>query len=526
MTEAELLSGDRSLFSESQPECKAVLDCLMQAWEQMNVKHLQQRKARFEAEGHDFTGMAWTDINAIILHPQHVKHIESTPQEKALRKARKEAFELITSVQAAYNRFQILDASETEHLSYLHADVEWVNTGVEKALEIDSTLKHPLAPIVKAWLIEQTAKPITSEYDRKHPGGILPHKSVASVRYPLVSSAGEAIAPSIEVPSAGQLLLPTLERKMYLPEYLPVQIVQGVDMTSRNGVLPYPMRFFFEVGMSLKPKERKGWYTKTLYDAAVDIGVVDPHSDKERKKYLRADAKQAISNALDMLAEIRILYESRAGGIGAWRPFYAQSTPTPNSEKAFPIRVRVELPPDDTRGVLVVKEIVRSLYPHLAELNAYLAACVIFNQHAISPLGNLIDPTEPDPNTPRLESGQYVNPRTGKPMFTARGKPITDLYHPEAFEPLKAYRVFRKEADNYPALETEEIMRAVFPHEPWEKDRRPQRWEKKARAAWKAITEKGFIRVDEKRDGSLQILPSDYHVRLHHEVMKSGKAQA
>ena len=48
--------------------------------------------------------------------------------------------------------------------------------------------------------------------------------------------------------------------------------------------------------MSLKPKARKGWYTKTLFDAAVDIGIVDPDSDKERKKYLRTEHKRAIAN--------------------------------------------------------------------------------------------------------------------------------------------------------------------------------------------------------------------------------------
>ena len=110
-------------------------------------------------------------------------------------------------------------------------------------------------------------------------------------------------------------------------------------------------------------------------------------------------------------------------------------------------------------------------------------------------------------------------------MFTVRGKPITDLYHSDAFETLKPFRVFRKEADNYPTLETEEIMRAVFPKEPWKTDRQPKRWEKKARVAWKAIADKGYIRIVEKRNGNLQILPSDDHVRLHHEVMQSSKSQ-
>ena len=86
-------------------------------------------------------------------------------------------------------------------------------------------------------------------------------------------------------------------------------------------------------------------------------------------------------------------------------------------------------------------------------------------------------------------------------------------------------RVYRREADNYPTLEEEEIMRAAYPHEPWKKDGKWKRWAKKAFEAWEAIAEKGYIRIIHKRTG-MQILPSDSHVRLHHEILKSSeKAQ-
>ena len=408
------------------------------------------------------------------------------------------------------------------YLRIMAEKIETIYSFWEFCRKFNKSLKPPLVPMVRACLIEQAAKPITREYDQTHPGSALPQKSVASVRYPFYEIIGETPTPSVEMPSAGQLLFPSFERKMYLPEYLPLQIVHGFDMTGRSGVLPYGMRFFFEVGMSLKPKARKGWYTKTLFDAAVDIGIVDPDSDKERKKYLRTEHKRAIANAIEGLNLIRLPYQEKVGGVGLWLPFRPQNVPTSVSEKDFPIRIEVNLPPDDTRGVLVTKEIIRSLYQHLAQLNAYLAACVLFNQHGISPKGNLIDPTEPDPNTRRLENGQYINPETNMPMRTKRGKPITDLYHPEAFEPLKHYRVYRKEADNYPTLEKEEIMRAAYPNEPWKQDGQPRRWEDKARKAWEAIAEKGYIRIEPKGNG-LQILPSDSHVRLHHEFLKSSK---
>ena len=207
-------------------------------------------------------------------------------------------------------------------------------------------------------------------------------------------------------------------------------------------------------------------------------------------------------------------------GVGLYLPFRPENIPAPMSDNDFPIRVGINLPPDDNGGALVEKQIVRGLYKYLAQLNAYLAACMIFNKHGRSPHGNLINPTEPDPNTPRLESGQYVNPATDKPLFTRRGKPITDLFHPEAVDVLA--RVYRKEAENYPTLDEKEIMRAVYPNETWKKDGQPGRWADKAWEAWEAIAEKGYIRIESKGKG-LQILPSDRHVRLHHEILKASR---
>ena len=126
----------------------------------------------------------------------------------------------------------------------------------------NDSLPHLFAPMVRAWLTEQIAKPIPREYERKHPGSILPEKSIATVRYPRYETTGEVPTTSTPAPSASQLILPTFERKMYLPEYLPIQIVQGVDMTGRANVLPYPMRFFFEVGMSLNQNSARGGIPK------------------------------------------------------------------------------------------------------------------------------------------------------------------------------------------------------------------------------------------------------------------------
>ena len=299
----------------------------------------------------------------------------------------------------------------------------WLNKAWAIALEDNPDLKHPSAPLARAWLTEQIAPPRPREYDRTHPGAVMAQKSVSTVRYPLFETIAEARKSPLEAPRAAQLLLPTLERKLYLPDYLPIQIVQGVDMKGRDGVLPYAMRFFFEVGMSLKPTQRTGYYCRTLYDAAVDIGIIDPNSKQRNKRSLRTKDKEAIQNAIELLNEIRLPYREPVGGIGLWLPFRPLNIPTRLSEKDFPIRVWVQLPLDDKRGVLVVREIVRSLYQKLPQLNAYLAAYTLFNQHGLSPQNALIDPTEPDPNTPRLETGQLAHPKTGEPLFDKRGKP-------------------------------------------------------------------------------------------------------
>ena len=47
--------------------------------------------------------------------------------------------------------------------------------------ESEPNLPHPLEPIVRAWIQETTAKPITREFDRKHPAAVIERSRMGSI---------------------------------------------------------------------------------------------------------------------------------------------------------------------------------------------------------------------------------------------------------------------------------------------------------------------------------------------------------
>ena len=430
---------------------------------------------------------------------------------------------LLRPMEAYLTFFTIVSMNDTTPRGEIEKALIDIERIWREIVEVYPDRKYPNASLVEEVLqpkLDQSTM-ITREADERKPGGTLPEKSMASVLFSSDTMPDDTTA-SIEVPpSVGQLYLPTLERKMYLPEYLPIQVIQGVQIRGRDGVLPYGLRFFYEVGMSLAPTQRQGYYCRSLIDAAVDIGIIDRTNDDNRDKtYLRTKHKDAIRKAIELLNAIRIPYREPVGGIGGWFPFRPKNIPTRLSTKDFPIRIWVELPPDDKGGVLVEKTIVRALYQNLAQLNAYLAACVLFNRFGRNQNGGLINPTMPDPDSPRNEHRHLLHPDTGKTILDERGKPVTDIYHPAAAKVLS--RVYRDEAAKYPVLEAAELMRAVYPHETYKQNKDKAKWQDNSWQAWHDIAKKGYIRIESK-DNGLQILPSDKHLKLHRAIMEASK---
>ena len=53
--------------------------------------------------------------------------------------------------------------------------LEWLHQAWVLALEQDAKLSHPIVPLVRAWMQQQSAKRVTPDYDKKHPISVLKH---------------------------------------------------------------------------------------------------------------------------------------------------------------------------------------------------------------------------------------------------------------------------------------------------------------------------------------------------------------
>ena len=123
-------------------------------------------------------------------------------------------------------------------------------------------LQHPLAPIVRAWIQETTAKQITRDYDRKHPAAVIERSRMGSLRdvttFSSLTEELDTLMPfSAPAPESRQIEMPGLETQSILPEILPLQAVHmrdGIETTKR-GAVAMPIRLFFEAMMALDPKE-------------------------------------------------------------------------------------------------------------------------------------------------------------------------------------------------------------------------------------------------------------------------------
>ena len=386
--------------------------------------------------------------------------------------------------------------------------IEAIHRAWKEGRVLVDVFSHPLVPIVRAWLQEQTTKHVTAETERKRPAATLPMKSAARVRNIFVESAETEIAAS--PPPAAQLMLPTLETKQHLPEILPLEILQGIPLqTQGRQQVSMAVRLFFEGVMMLNPKQHKGAFEKSLGELVADL---HPETDRIQKR----DINRVVKGTY-LLDQIRIPYVDPVGGPGRFKPIRAWNEPAHGANKDFLVKFYVEFPSDDKGGMLVIKSILRRLgQVSPSQLNAYLAACWIFNRHGRSPKNVLIDPTMPDPDSARNERGVLLHPETHRPILDDKGKGVKDIYYPAAVKVLD--RVGRDEASAYPVLSFDELTRACYPGVDLNKTNKAK-YHQDAMHAWDELEQRGIIRVIRHADG-YQILPSSEHLNLHRAIRK------
>ena len=386
----------------------------------------------------------------------------------------------------------------------------------ETARETDPKLKHPLAPIVRAWQQNQTVKRITPEYDHKHPAAIIDRASMGSIRDVIVPSTAnwreefsnlKGVSPP--APETKQIEIPGLETQSYLPAVLPLQavhIVKGLETTKR-GAVAMPIRLFFESIMALEPKETETTIRFKLGDL---LRYLNPDSKYHRTRHL-----PYVLEGLHTLYFLRIPYRENPDKPSTevdWIPVLPRTVPNPQSGDDASIILELKLPPDARNGMMVEKEIIRLTGKQSSpKMNAYLAACGIFDRFGTTGKG-IIDPTRPV--EARDADGYLVNAH-GQKIYDSRGKPIKNLYHPTAVKELD--RIPNDARGNYPILSFDDLTRACFP-KGFDSSKRAT-YRKRALTTWDTLHTEEIIRIEKHQNG-WRIMPSESHTGLYRAVQK------
>ena len=392
---------------------------------------------------------------------------------------------------------------------------QWLHQEWKSAREQDAELVHPITTIVREWIQTQTAKRITPNYDKKHPGAVL-KPPLGSVRNVIISQAngtekvGQLRGISAPAPESQQIELPGLEMQSLLPAVLPlenVRLVNGTETTKR-GAVAMPIRLFFEALMALNPKE-------TQADIHIKLGDL-LHFLNPDGKYNRTNHLPYVLHGLHSLYELRIPYRGNPDNPNTevdWIPVLPRTVPNMNSGDDASIILEVKLPPDARGGMMVEKEILRQTGKQSsAKFNAYLTACWIFDRYGTTPKG-IIDPTKP---AAQRDTEGYLTNTTGDRIFDERGKPIKNRYHPRNIA--AGDRVDNEAREQYPILSFEDLTRACFPKGFNTKQKRL--YKKRALKAWEALEADGILRIEKHIQG-WRILPSDSHIGRYRALQKN-----
>ena len=413
-----------------------------------------------------------------------------------------------STLELSYSRFDG-NANISEPIQQIHQ--AW-----QLAIESDPELMHPLAPLVRAWLTEQTAKRIDGEYDRKHPVAIVDKSHMGSIRDVIVYSDKEypigEIRTSAPPPQTSQIEIPALDTQSTLPAVLPfqaVKIVSGIE-TQKNGVYPMPIRLFWEANFALS----QGVTQETIRFALGDLlQFLNPNG-----KYNRHEHLPYVLNALHSLFFLRIPYRDNPDNPKTevdWIPVLPRTVPNVNSGDDASIILEVKLPPDTRQGMMIEKEKIRQLGKYsAAKTNAYLTACWIFDQYGTMRKG-IIDPTRP---LEQRDAEGFLLDENGNRIVTPRGKPIRNLFAPEAIRQLP--RVDNKSRKAYPILNFADLTRACYPKG------YPQgenaKYQKRALKAWQDLEKEGVVVIERLQSG-WRIMPSASHIGHYRALMEAKK---
>ena len=430
------------------------------------------------------------------------------------------ADEIKPRTEATIATIAILDGwkdNKKEEIHSLEAGVEAIN---RLCAEVEQRhlgeFRFPLAPIIRQWLTETTAKPITEEYDHKHPVAVLKHP-LGNIREIVPSTSswneefGELKGVSTPAPNTEQIEIPGIESPdSVLPDMLPLQAVHMADgmHTARRGAVAMPIRLFFEAVMGLDPKE-------TRADILIRLGDLLQFLNPDGK-YNRTNHLPYVLKGLHCLYFLRILYRENPDKPSTevdWIPVLPRTVPNLQSGNDAPVILEVKLPPDTRSGRMVEKDILRRLSKHsAAKTGAYLTACALFDIYG-TVRGQLIDPTKP---VDRRDTDGNLRTKAGNIIFDSRGKPITTPYHHTAIGQLD--RIPNDARTKYPILSFDDLVRACFPNG-FDSSKRAT-YRKRAEKAWDELHTEGIVVIEKQKNG-WRIMPSESHMGRY-RALKQG----
>ena len=416
---------------------------------------------------------------------------------------------------AAFGFVDVLIADFAERIERLHSHWQAVRDRGEKKIP------HILEPIIREWLkwlIEHNAKHITAKLDKIRPVSIIKNP-MGSIREISFTDSGNAQLREFATPERTSQVNPDQMRLGFndeppsiLPDIMPLEVPNpdGIKPTTKGGAVSHVVRIFYEALMALEPHERASDIVFRLGDL---IDYLNPDG-----KFHRSTQLPYIIDALEILhVHATLPWIDDTGAMRKWRPVWVKSPLSMDSQNDAPVHMRVEVPPDARQGYMIVKFTHRMLGKKSdPQLNAYHTISWLWDKHA-TVKGKLIDPTRPIDR--RNEKGEIVG-ADRVPIPTARGKPITNLYHDRVIA--QGDREDNPAADRYPVLSKNDLIAACMPKATTTNIR--VLWQR-AKKYWEGMESQGIIRIKPERNG-WRIFPSQEHLAAYRGVKKSAQKKA
>ena len=373
--------------------------------------------------------------------------------------------------------------------------VEWLHTlWKQERQEVSCEIEHPLRSVVQAWIIIHNAKHITAEHDYLHPAAIIKNP-MGSVREINFTDSGGAQLREFATPERISQVNPDQmhlgfndEPPSILPDFMLLEVPnpEGLKPTTKGGAVSHVVRIFYEALMALEPHERA---SDIVFRLGNLIAYLNPDG-----KFHRPTQLPYIIDALEILhIHATLPWIDDTGEMRKWRPVWVKSPLSMDSKNDAPVHMRVEVPPDAQQGYMILKYIHRLLSKKSGpQFNAYHTISWLWDKHA-TVQGNLIDPTRPIDR--RNEKGEIVD-ADGKPILTARGKPITNLYHDRVIA--QGEREDNPAADRYPVLSRNDLIAACMPKAT---DTNIRVLWQRAKKYWRAWKHRGLSESNESEQG-------------------------